>query len=193
MKGIHLEETDDTSGSIHAYDFATGDYLDYNVDVPAAGTYYLFLRYSQASDSRLALQTENGNATLLEMELLPSGTGWTTAKYTLDLNAGKQNIRLACRSASNIRFNWMRIDSDENAETTAIREVDRTKISIYPDPDGKLLYINGIDGKEQLRIVDISGRTLVTEQTTGSVDISSLEKGVYLLSVGQATMKFLKQ
>jgi hypothetical protein len=342
MKGVHLEETDDENGIIHACDFNSDDYLDYNLDVPATGTYYLFLRYSYSFGGRLALQKEGGNATIAELELPPSGTGWATKKYIVHLNAGKQKIRLTCLSGNNIRFNWMNVASDENAEieggydatdpdnlvnlalqkpveasseqaygnrkakfavdgiidsqrwatewqgahidndrwfmvdlqkicaidriaiyweaayataydievsddrqtwrriyqtstgkggveelatakgsgryvrfkcveratqygvsfyefevygaeATDMRNIDEVKVSLYPNPAGKLLYINGINGKKQVRITDLLGKTMIAEQTDGSIDISNLEKGVYLFSDGHAKIKFIKQ
>ncbi|MDR2805946.1 MAG: carbohydrate-binding protein [Dysgonamonadaceae bacterium] len=193
MKGIHLEETDDASGIVHVYDFNSGDYLDYNIEAPAAGTYYLFLRYSSSANSRCALQTEGGNTLIADWELPSSGSGWVTKKYLLPLQAGKQKIRLVCLAGNNIRFNWMNISANENAEATGIGAVDDVKITLYPNPAGKLLYIQGISGKRQVRITSVSGKTLIDEQTDSPIDLSNLEKGVYLLSVEQTKIKFIKQ
>jgi hypothetical protein len=115
MKGIHLEEAKDADGIINVYDFANGDYLEYNVEPSAAGEYYLFLRYSCLLDAELNVQIDG---TVLQTLPLPaSGSGWATKRYTLALNAGKQKIRFNCTNGNNVRLNWMNISGNENAET----------------------------------------------------------------------------
>jgi hypothetical protein len=342
MKGVHWEETDDASGIIHAYDFNNGDYLDYNVDGTADGTCYLFLRYSCYAGGRLALQTEGGNAVIADLELPASETGWATKKYPINLKAGKQKIRLSYTSGNNIRFNWMHITLNENAETeggytltnpshpvnlalnkpveasseqaygnrkakfavdgiidtqrwateweganpdndrwflvdmqttcnidritiyweaayataydievsddkqhwtriyqtsggkggveelvtaqgvgryvrfqcvtratsygvsfyefevygttaTGIQSSDEAKIALYPNPAGNRLSIQGINGTKPVRITDVAGKTMMEEATNGTIDISKLETGVYLLFIGQTKMKFVKR
>ncbi|MDR1120727.1 MAG: discoidin domain-containing protein [Dysgonamonadaceae bacterium] len=115
MKGIHLEETKDVDGIINVYDFNNGDYLEYNVEAPTGGEYYLFLRYSCLLDAEINVQIDE---TVLEALSLPSsGSGWATKRYTLTLNAGKQKIRFNGANGNNVRFNWMNISGNENAET----------------------------------------------------------------------------
>ena len=115
MKGIYMEETNDVDGIINVYDFSKDDYLEYNVEVPTTGDYHLFLRYLCASGTKV--NVKSGTTTLTDLTLGASGTVWTTKKYTVRLNAGKQKIRFTCSEGNNIRFNWMNITTDASAET----------------------------------------------------------------------------
>jgi hypothetical protein len=73
-------------------------------------------------------------------------------------------------------------------------------LAIYPNPVKDKLYIRHSDSQlDALEIVDISGRLLVREEnfTGKSIDVSQLEKGIYLLRVtvnGKVSVhKFIKQ
>jgi hypothetical protein len=115
MKGIHLEETTDVDGIIQVYDYNVGDYLEYNIDVPANGQYYLFLRYSSIADVQVTVQI-NGN-TQTDLTLPASGgNNWATKKYTVNLTAGKQKFRLLGKTG-NMRINWLNLTANANAET----------------------------------------------------------------------------
>jgi hypothetical protein len=116
MKGVHLEETTDTDGIINVYDFNAGDYLEYNIDVPATGDYHLFLRYSCVSETKITVQAAEATLGTLTLPSLSGANRWATKKYTVNLDAGKQKIRLTASEGSGIRINWMHITTDANAE-----------------------------------------------------------------------------
>lgn len=182
MKGIYMEETTDTDGVIHVYDFNNDDYLEYNVDVLAAGEYYFFLRYSCAPDA--ALQVQTGETTLGTLPLPASGSSWTTQKYTVNLNAGKQKIRLFCTGGNNIRLNWMHITADANAETTGINHSASSKISVYPNPATGRINIQG--EVAQVDIYSVQGQLLLSDNRN-VIDVAGLNKGLYLVSVTDKT------
>jgi hypothetical protein len=116
MKGIHLEETKDVSGIINVYDFSTGDYLEYNVDAPAQGTYNLFLRYSSPVEASVAVQANGTTLNTLTLPALAKVTNWATKKYTVNLSAGKQKIRLVSIQGAAIRINWLNLTTNATAE-----------------------------------------------------------------------------
>ncbi|MDR0798980.1 MAG: carbohydrate-binding protein, partial [Dysgonamonadaceae bacterium] len=117
MKGIHLQETNDTEGIINVYDFGNNDYLEYNVDAPSAGDYYLFVRYATANQANLSLLVNNDAKTTITLPK-SENNGWATEKFTIPLNAGKQKVRLLCTtSGASVRLNWLNISKDEAAET----------------------------------------------------------------------------
>jgi len=116
MKGIHLEETKDITGIINVYDFSTDDYLEYNVDVPASGNYNLFLRYSSMVEASVAVQVNGTTSSTITLSPLAKATNWATKKYTVNLNAGKQKIRLAAVQGAAIRINWLNLTTNAAAE-----------------------------------------------------------------------------
>ncbi|NNC95945.1 MAG: T9SS type A sorting domain-containing protein [Chitinophagales bacterium] len=56
--------------------------------------------------------------------------------------------------------------------------------SVYPNPAIDYLNIkHGLDGNFTIRIIDISGKILITESNTSSIDISELSSGIYVIQL----------
>lgn len=78
------------------------------------------------------------------------------------------------------------------------------KISIFPNPVNDLLNITitGLNGKAFFKVFDIKGRLVANRSTTqinSTIDVKKLFKGVYYISIDDATgkvihrSKFVKQ
>lgn len=76
---------------------------------------------------------------------------------------------------------------------TGTKDVQVKGISLYPVPANNELYINGISGMKVVRVVDVLGKIVSVQQTANKVDISGLNKGIYLLSVDNQMIKFVKE
>lgn len=69
-------------------------------------------------------------------------------------------------------------------------------ISIYPNPTQDYLYFtNLVDDDVVATIYGIDGNLLVQKSISGSanIDVSGLEKGLYILKVKNQALKFIKQ
>jgi hypothetical protein len=58
------------------------------------------------------------------------------------------------------------------------------------------LTISGVEKGEKISLSDMNGKVLQTvfsNESTTEINVSSLQKGVYLLQVGYKTIKFIKQ
>lgn len=75
--------------------------------------------------------------------------------------------------------------------TTAVEDVKKTDILIYPNPAQDVLIINGIE-PEQLRVYDMKGQMVLCEYGT-EVHISNLADGTYLLQIGTQVVRFIKK
>ena len=68
--------------------------------------------------------------------------------------------------------------------------------SLFADPVGKTLTIMGCQAGLPVQVFELSGHERLS-QTTGegktTVDVSSLSAGIWLLKVGETTIKFLKR
>ncbi|MDR1544157.1 MAG: discoidin domain-containing protein [Prevotellaceae bacterium] len=82
-----------------------------------------------------------------------------------------------------------------NAEgvITEIPTVILSQISIYPNPATDILYIGGIAEKTAVKIYDSTGHLLKQQQISGEINVSDLQQGIYLLTVGEKVMKFIKR
>jgi len=76
---------------------------------------------------------------------------------------------------------------------TGTKDVQVKGVSLYPVPANNELYINGISGMKVVRVVDVLGKIVSVQQTANKVDISGLNKGIYLLSVDNQMIKFVKE
>ncbi|RZN81367.1 MAG: PKD domain-containing protein [Winogradskyella sp.] len=77
--------------------------------------------------------------------------------------------------------------------------IDQNEVSIfkiYPNPVGKMLYIDKLNKIENISIYSISGQELLTtkvSQSNNSIDVSSLSSGLHFLKFKNQTLKFIKK
>jgi len=62
----------------------------------------------------------------------------------------------------------------------------RLDISIYPNPSSQYINIT-IDTEMKAVVFDLLGKELIRENINGRLDISSLEKGTYILNLTNGT------
>ena len=90
-------------------------------------------------------------------------------------------------------------DEDCDAIYNEIHEVDETladSFQIYPNPTDNLLYVipNTVKPSSPYHITNLLGRTLMSGTLSDSaIDVSSLPKGLYFLTVDGQTVKLMKQ
>jgi thermitase len=61
--------------------------------------------------------------------------------------------------------------------------IDSSTISIYPNPTKDRLYIQSDYGVNDIKIYDITGRFIKKHENTSEVDMTTLNKGIYLLKI----------
>jgi len=100
--------TDPEGGNFDVNNLKANMWLEYQIDVPATGTYKFQLRYSVALDSEMDLLINGVNVKtlILNRSTDPSST-WITLDEDLKLNQGKQTLRLAMTKGSGA-INWLR-------------------------------------------------------------------------------------
>ena len=74
---------------------------------------------------------------------------------------------------------------------TAVEDIVKGSIVVYPNPTQDILYIKGIE-TQTLRVYDLHGHALQTTQGT-EVSVSNLPIGTYLLQIGTQVVRFIKQ
>ena len=89
-----------------------------------------------------------------------------------------------------------KISFGDNSETNLENNGFNT-IAIFPNPTQDVLFINGLEFNDKVRLFDLQGKLILTSvaNTDGNlqVSVSQLPNGVYLLQVGVEIMKFIKQ
>ncbi len=109
---------------------------------------------------------------------------WVFVDTNLQLLDKEGNV-LATEPLDNVR---KIVFSDE---PTAVDNVEKGSIIVYPNPTQDVLYIQGIDA-QILRIFNMQGSMLQTTEGT-QVSVSHLPTGTYLLQIGTQVVRFIKQ
>ena len=84
---------------------------------------------------------------------------------------------------------------DEKEEKTKARD-----FTVYPNPASSVLFVETVNAPSQpdqtYRITNLMGQTLVKgsiNAETQQIDIANLPSGMYFISIGEQTEKFVKQ
>ncbi|MDD3079148.1 MAG: thiol protease/hemagglutinin PrtT [Paludibacter sp.] len=128
-----------------------------------------------------------------------------TFSGSLDLDNGDYLVAVYYYDETN---GWSRITPKDYSyleftlvdDVTNVLNVTDNKLNIYPNPASDILNINTQQNMSKIKITDLSGRTLVYKNVSGTttqVSVSTLNKGVYILNVetqnGNYTEKFIKK
>ncbi len=80
---------------------------------------------------------------------------------------------------------------------TSINAATNDDLVVYPNPASNSLYIKNVEEVNSVSIFSLDGKGLNTSYNNNIVNISNLEKGVYILSVstnkGTSLTKFIKE
>ena len=71
-------------------------------------------------------------------------------------------------------------------------QIAEPQLTVRPNPTSDKLYLEGMDG-EMVSVYDNTGRLMIQERYNGHLDVSSLVKGVYAVTVAGRTVKFVKK
>jgi surface protein len=67
--------------------------------------------------------------------------------------------------------------------TASVDDQNQLDISIYPNPTSDIVYIDGNYTQLEAVVYDILGKQVMNKSITNNIDISQLEKGVYILQL----------
>ncbi|QRR02178.1 carbohydrate-binding protein [Dyadobacter sandarakinus] len=110
MSGVRIEETGDTGGGGNLGYIDDNDWMDYNLQVTAAGNYTASFRISNAyGQGIIELRDVQGNV-LGEVNVPQTGgwQSWNTISTQVTLPAGSQVVRVFARSGA-FNFNWFEL------------------------------------------------------------------------------------
>ncbi|WAC75522.1 carbohydrate-binding protein [Roseateles sp. SL47] len=111
MSGVQVEATTDTNGGSNVGYIETGDWMTYDVNVPAAGSYVVKYRVASASGGGIIQLEQGGGGSVYGTVNVPSTGGWqtwTTVTQTVSLPAGQQTLGLLAKSGG-FNINWLDI------------------------------------------------------------------------------------
>jgi predicted esterase len=194
MNGVAKESTTDAGGGQDVGYIDSGDWMDYNVNVSASGTYAVNLRVASPNGGQL--QVKNSNGTVLATVNVPATGGWQnwqTVSANISLSGGGQTLRVYSASTG-WNFNWWEISggsgtvsaaSVSKAEVVSSTALSTTApLNIYPNPitDKFQLQINNdLTGSVSVQVYDMQG-SLQKQFALSKPDVGTSQ---FYLSIGQ--------
>lgn len=116
-KGIQFEDTTDTGGGKNMGWLDAGDWVTFDIDVPASGEYFVDYRVaSDLDDGRFRLEAANGNA-LGTINVTNTGgwQNWQTQTHSVQLSQGTQTVKLVAETGG-WNLNWFEVREGELCE-----------------------------------------------------------------------------
>jgi hypothetical protein len=128
MSGVQTENTSDVGGGKNVGWIEKGDWMEYSINTPSAGTYTMSLRLATIYNGS-QLQVMKSDGSVLTTVNVPTTGGfqtWQTVTATLTLSGGIQTIRILSSSSLGWNINWFEIAGA--SATTPSSPVSSTKI-----------------------------------------------------------------
>ncbi len=191
--GMIVETCTDTGGGQDMGYIDAGDYLVFNqINFPTTGTYNLEYRVASPGGGTVSSDLNAGSLQLGSTTIPATGgwQSWTTVSQTVTLNAGTYNFGVYAQKGG-WNFNWLRISRPGSARPTAltaakVNPTDAPNLQLYPNPVTDRLHISSAQSLagSTFQILDTLGRSVAQGSgETGSIHVSDLKSGVYLLRV----------
>ena len=106
------------------YQNATGDFVEWTVNVATAGTYDLSWRYANGQSNRPLELDVNGNPQVTNLDFAGTGSWetWDFVSKSVNLKAGENKIRLTATGSSGANFDYLKVseslDSVDNGNSS---------------------------------------------------------------------------
>lgn len=125
-------------------------------------------------------------------------TEWTKVVVSETAPAGATKLRVNFRNYSNSSAAHIDNVIVYQGEPASVKQNDIAGLMIYPNPANDVVTISSnAYAAKNIEIFDVTGKKVLATSTFGSVDISALNTGVYLLKVEEngkvATRKLIKK
>jgi hypothetical protein len=115
---------------------------------------------------------------LVEVKWLSNGAGI--------LNCIVYDNQMKCSDSSNLTINVF----------TGINDIKNSNIKIYPNPTNNIINIEGLTKNENntIQIFDVQGKLVITKTINekGTIDLTELNKGVYVIKIEELAQRIVK-
>lgn len=129
MNGVQTESTSDAGGGQDVGWIDLNDWMDYNVNVAAAGNFTVSFRVS-TPNSGAKFQLRKSDGTVLATVSVPTTGGyqnWQTVTASVNLPAGNQTLRVVSTIAQNWNINWIDFASSAASQQPPVSSTSRVE------------------------------------------------------------------
>lgn len=173
MSGIGTETTGDTGGGLDVGWVDNGDYMDYAVNVTAAGVYTASFRTS-APAAGATLQVLNSSGTVLTTVKVPNTaafTTWQTVTANITLPAGNQTLRIKSAALPHWNINWIQLAKAATGTAATVGTQSRTALQMGGDSTAEdmtsnlIVFPNPVHDQLTIRINNDQTGTMLVQLT----------------------------
>jgi endoglucanase len=180
--GTQNETTGDVGGGENVGYVGKGNWLSYSLDISISGFYNFTIRHAGYAGN-IDVYIDD---VFLKNITFPKTADWQVYdSYTteLELTEGHHVMKLLFNSEGT-NLNWYEF---EWKDKTSVHSQEFSTIKIYPNPASQLVNIEfGTNmGAGEIQLFTVDGKIIYSKKCAGSstetIDVSGLQKGVYLL------------
>lgn len=179
MSGILLEKTSDVSGFANVGYIDTGDWMEYQINVPKNDNYTLNFRFASIKDCSLEIDLD-GNA--VQNQNFSSTNGyqnWATVQSSIALSAGVHTLRFQALT-NGFNLNWFEIGDVVTAVPALFRN--NRNWSVFPNPGNGNFTIQSDDKIAKFKVYSLNGKLIYISPFSNQLNLGHLSCGIYLLS-----------
>jgi predicted esterase len=200
MSGIQTEPTSDAGGGLNVGWQDNNDWMDYPVNLAAAGTYTINFRVATFFNGP-QFQLRNSSGAVLATVTVPNTGGfqkWQTVSASVYLPAGQQTLRILTTNANGgWNINWWEITTNSNTAQRVMATQEETsvvnpnEIEIFPNPVISQLILkvnNTLTGNLRVDVINMQGvirKSINLNKQAGSnqfyLSLGDLPAGQYIL------------
>ena len=117
MQGVRPEPTQDTNGFLNLTEIASGDWVEYQIEVAAGGTFTLTLRVaSDSAGGTINVLLDNTSQGTVSFDVTGGVQSWQDVSTSLEMPAGKHTLRLAV-TGGRFGINYLTVGESDGGTT----------------------------------------------------------------------------
>ncbi len=181
----------------------TGDYADYNINVPVTGTYNIEYTISTPMDNAQIQLLVDG--TVASTTNVPNNGSWdnftSLAGGNATLSAGAHTIRILASNATVWQWNLDKITLVTGTGKNAVDKINlatNNRMTLFPNPASNEVNAS-LDynvNNAKLRIFNIQGKEIYKNNFSGKsvkVNTSNFNKGLYFIKIETANLLLMEK
>ncbi|WDF46768.1 GEVED domain-containing protein [Chryseobacterium sp. KACC 21268] len=147
-------------------------YIDWNQDK------------SFSASEKYVLASYTGSGTYTANVSVPADAilGDTRLRVIAEYNGSSTYVPTACNNS----YGYGEVEDytvTVQEATLAVSDVDKGKISVYPNPFTDVLKISDVKGVKSVSVTDVSGREVKSLAPSAELNLSSLKTGLYIVNL----------
>lgn len=165
------------------YANASGDYIEWTVNMSSAGPARLYFDYALLGGNRpLEVIVNNTSVGVYDFPATGSWAVWSSVSATASLNAGSNSVKLLARGSSGPNVDQLRVEPGSQSNITLASKNNvgsDTKVMAYPNPSSGHYSLSET---VSWTVLNMFGET-VASGYGHEIDITQKAAGVYIISV----------